>query len=162
MKLLCAGLVPFAAWLAVLAAAPVCGQGSKFTGTFGTARKEMYGLRECPGEGFRKPRTVEAASQAFVKAFETGDVQAVAALFTEGAEYIDEGVRARAWTSRVCQGVRILVGQSANSSKPNQRRTLTEPRLGWPGRYIHGHFQWYAPTATRFMCTLRKLEGTNG
>jgi uncharacterized protein (TIGR02246 family) len=33
---------------------------------------------------------IRAASQAFAKAFETGNAQSVAALFTDGAEYIDE------------------------------------------------------------------------
>src|SRR5262245_15723547 len=35
-------------------------------------------------------QAIKAASQAFAKAFETGDDKAVAALLTEGAEYIDE------------------------------------------------------------------------
>src|SRR5262245_36794941 len=35
-------------------------------------------------------QAIKAASQAFAKAFETGDDKSVAALLTEGAEYIDE------------------------------------------------------------------------
>src|SRR5262245_5565886 len=35
-------------------------------------------------------QAIKAASQAFAKAFETGDDKAVAALLTEGAEYIDD------------------------------------------------------------------------
>src|SRR5262245_30938230 len=35
-------------------------------------------------------KAIRAAAQAFAKAFQTGDQKSVAALFTEGAEYIDE------------------------------------------------------------------------
>ena len=90
MKLLCAGLVPFAAWLAVLAAAPVCGQDQSSPERSAPPAKQSTDSENAQATRPEDRAAVEAASQAFVKAFETGDVQAVAALFTEGAEYIDE------------------------------------------------------------------------
>jgi uncharacterized protein (TIGR02246 family) len=58
--------------------------------------------KAAPPAGPARPadeQAIKQASQAFAKAFETGDANAVTALFTEQAEYMDEGgvpVRGRA------------------------------------------------------------------